>query len=231
MGVTCVSVVQWIWRLSINWDAWSAVGTIGAIVVALFLPARMAKREWVRQDQIRQADIDGSMRKIADTQHEVCSAVDRVLAYREAAIALFDSKPVYWVGIQAIKRINLNSKILLNMLDLLEIRPELSDGTVYSAVAAKRIAEATVEQTDHVLKNWGTNDPGWSQRNAVLSELDELASIAKKRSDGVREYYSLGESKSAEEIRSKYLPLSEAIKAAIAADSGEPANNLASSYS
>ena len=231
MGVTCVSVVQWLWTLSINWDAWSAVGTIGAIVVALFLPARMAKREWVRQDQIRKADIDGAKRKIADSQHEVCSAVDRVLAYREAAIALFESKPVYWVGIQAIKRINLNSSILLDLLDLLEIRPELSDGTVYSAVAAKRIAAATVDQTGHVLKNFGTNDPGWSQRIAVLSELDELASIAQKRSDGVREYYGLGESKSAEEIRFKYLPLSEAIKAAMTADSGEPANNLTSSYS
>jgi len=230
MGYTCANVVQWLWELSINWNAWSAIGTIAAIVVALFLPVHMAKREWARQDGIREVDAKEVQQKFIDAQHEVCSAVDRVLAYREAAIAIFDSEPVYHVGIQAIKKINLNAGILLETLDLLQHRPELSDGTVYSAVAAKRIAVATVNETEKVLVSWGTLSPGWPERKAALSELDELATMTKNRADGVRENLGLVSSNTAIAIRSKYLPLAEAIKAAIVADSGEPDNNLAKCY-
>jgi hypothetical protein len=35
MGDTCASAVSWLWGLSINWDAWAAVGTICATLVAL----------------------------------------------------------------------------------------------------------------------------------------------------------------------------------------------------
>lgn len=230
MGGTCASVVGWLWGLSINWDAWSAIGTISATIVALFLPMRMAKREWARQDNIRKADADAARQELAGMQHEVCSAVDRVLAYREAAIAIFDSKPVYHVGIQAIKRINLNGRILLDVLDILRQRPELSDGAVYSAVAAKEVVSAIVDETGKVLRNWGTVDPGWPERKAALLEFNELADMAQQRADGVRRHHGLQPSKSAAEIRFKYLPLAEAIKVAIAGDSGEPPNNLAASY-
>ena len=231
MGHTCESVATWLWSLSINWDAWSAIGTIGAIAIALILPIKMAKREWARQDQIRLADQNSTKQLIAGYQQEVCSVVDRILADRDAAIAIFDSQPVYYVGIQAIKRININARILLNMTELLEKRPSLSDGSLFSAVAAKRIAETITEETGSVLKHFGTVDPGWPQRIAALSNLEELASITKLRSDGVREYYGLVESQRAAEIRAKYIPLAEAIRQCKIADSGEPDNNLHLSYS
>lgn len=217
--------------LSINWEAVSAVGTVCAIIVALFLPVQLAKREWARQDAIRQTDRDTAIEEIAGIQHQICSAVDRVLAYREAALAIFDSEPVYWVGIQAVRRININSRILLELLKLFEVRPGLTDGTAYSAVAAKQIAEATIEQTSCVLRDFGTVDCNWPQRFAALSSFDELSSMTKLRADGVRKHFGLAESQNAAEIRLKYLPLAEAIKSAKATNSGEPVNNLASSYS
>ena len=231
MGHTCHTIAHWVWSLSINWEAWSAIGTIGAIAVALILPVRMAKREWARQDQIRLADQNSAKQQISGYQQEVCSVVDRILAYRNAAIAIFDSEPIYNVGIQAIKRININTKILLNMLELLQNRPSLSDGSLFAAVAAKRIAEGIAEQTGYVLRDFGITDPGWPQRYASLLAFEELASIAKLRCDGVRQHFQLGESQSAAEIRAKYIPLAEAIIQAKIADSGEPTNNLHASYS
>jgi hypothetical protein len=222
--------MQWLWSLSINWDAVSAGATVAATIVALFLPIRMARREWTRQDQIRESDSAAVLRKLADAQREVCSAVDRVLSYREAAIALFDSAPVYSVGIEAIERINFNVGILLDTLDILKTRSGLSHGTVYAAVAATRIAEATLDETGKVLLSWGTGSPGWAERKVTLSELETLAVMAKERTDGVRAHYGLEPSHSAGRINSKYLPLAASIKAAIAADSGEPSANLSTSY-
>jgi hypothetical protein len=230
MGNTWTSIVQWLSSLSIDWSAWSAVGTIAATLVALFLPFRMAKREWARQDKIRQADAEINQQRRADLQHEVCSAVDRVLAYRDVAIALFKSKPVYWVGIQAIKRVNLNAAILVDVLGLFETRSDLSDGAVYSAVAAKKIAEATVTETTKVLNCFGISDPGWSERVASLANLDELSAMVKSRADGIRSHYGLGESTGAKLIRSKYIPLAEAITASMTADSGAPPYDLTGNY-
>ena len=230
VGCTIANFVGWVLERSINWDAWSAIGTICATLVALFLPARMAKREWVRQNSIRQEDADQARQKYTDLQQEVCSTVDRVLAYREAAIEIFDSRPVYWVGKQAIERINLNTSILIEMLEILVIRPELSDGAAYSAVAAKRIAIATKLQTEIVITSWATVDPGWSERIAALSILNDLAQMTGKRIEGVRTHFNLGESKGAKEIRAKYVPLATAIKEAISKESGEPANSLTEGY-
>ena len=181
MPNTCIGALQWLSSLPIDWSAWSAVGTIVATLVALFLPAKMAKREWVRQDRIRQADADTAQQERADTQREVCSAVDSVLAYHDVAIALFGSKPVYLVGLQAIKRVNLNSAILLDVLGLFETRSDLSDGAIYSAVAAKKIAEATVMETSKVLDSFGVSDPRWPERVANLSNLNELSTMAKSQ--------------------------------------------------
>lgn len=214
-----------------SWEAWSAIGTISATLVALFLPIRMAKREWARQDSIRQAEAHRTQQKLSDTQQEVCSAVDRVLAYREAAIAIFDSKPIYFVGVQAVRRINLNTDILLEMLFILQERPDLSDGALYSAVSARRLATALVEETGQVMSSWGTLDPQWEMRKAALVDWDELASMVKARSDGVRRHWKLNaESSAAQKIRDKYLPLAEAIRTAIAADSGAPDFDLKVDY-
>lgn len=213
-----------------NWDAVAAVGTIGATIAALFVPFYFTNREWARQDRIREADSEAVRARLAETHHEICSTVDRVLAYREAAIAIFDSEPVYHVGLQAVQRINLNSEILLEILELLEVRPDISDGVVYSAVAAKRIAALTVEETGNVLGSWGTKDPRWRERIAVIEEGAALAAMAKERSDAVRNHYGLGESKTAAAVRDKYIPLAAAIKAARAIDGEPPVNALAGTY-
>lgn len=230
MGNTCVAVVSWLWHHPINWDAVSAVGTLIAIVVALFLPGRLARLEWGRQDRLRQEDADSERQTLVDVRHEVCSAVDRVLAYRQAAIALFDSAPPYTVGIDAITKIQLNTQILTEVLDILKGRPELSDGAVFSAVAGRKIANAVITEATHVVSNWGQGDPGWNARKAALEKLNHLAAIAQERSDLVRARHDLPESSSAIKIRQKYLPLSAAIKEAVAADTGAPANIVADSY-
>jgi hypothetical protein len=228
---SCLSVANYFWSLPTNWDALSAIGTIAATLVALFLPTQLARREWARQDSIRQAEADRAEQYLSDTQQEVCSAVDRILAYREAAIAIFDSEPVYFVGIQAVRRINLNTSILQEMLAILENRPDLTDGALYSAVSAKRVAKVTVEETSKVITSWGTLDPCWNQRAAVLENSKELASMAKARSDGVRNHWKLNaESVEAKKIRDKYLPLAAAIKSAKATDSGPPEFDLTLDY-
>ena len=229
MGHWPVAVVNWLGHISINWDAASAIGTFLATAVALFLPLWITRREWERQDRLRQEDITNERQKRVDVQHEVCSAVDRVLAYRDAAIALFGSAPVYTVGIEAIAKVQLNTQFLAEVLDLFKCRTELSDGAVYSAVAARKIADAVIRETSYVVYNWGVNDPGWAAREDALRKLDQLAAIAQARSDGVRNHYGLPSSGSAMHIRQKYLPLAAAIKEAIAADSGAPANIVADS--
>lgn len=230
MVTTWVVIAAWLCRPPINWEAVSAVSTFAATAVALFLPLGLGRREWKRQDRLRQQDAAAERKKLVDVRHEVCSAVDRVLAYREAAIALFDSAPVYTVGIDAIAKVRLNTQILSDVLDLLKVRPELSDGAVFSAVAGRTIADAVVRATGLVVDDWGRGDPGWTERKAALEKLDQLAAIAKERNGGVRVHHKLPESRSAEEIRQKYLPLSAAIKEAIAADSGAPPNHVAESY-
>lgn len=227
---TCVAVVSWLLRLPIDWDAVSAVGTLIATAVALFLPLRLARREWARQDRLRQEDVASERQKLVDVQHEVCSAVDQVLAYREAAIALFDSAPVYTVGIDAITKVRLNTQILIEVLDLLKGRSELSDGAVFSAVAGRKIADAVIRETAYVIENGGLHEPVWTERRAALERLNHLVAIAQERSDGVRRHYDLPASGSADKVRQKYLPLAAAIKAAIVADRGAPANTVAESY-
>lgn len=144
---SCTTLVTVLTNLHVNWEAWSAIGTIGATIVALFLPRRQAIREWARQDKIRQEEAQASKDFQAANHREIVSAVDRVLAYREAAIAIFVSEPVYQVGVRAIKRISLNTQILADLITLLQIRPGLSDGAIYSALAAHRIATDIVAST------------------------------------------------------------------------------------
>lgn len=230
MGNTCLSAVKWIWHLSINWNGVSAVATLIATGIALFLPLKLSRQEWSRQNRLRQEDAASVQRQIVDVRHEVCSAVDRVLAYREATIALFDSAPVYNVGIEAIRKILANTEILAEVLNLLKERTELSDGAIFSAVAGQKIADVIIREAGNVLNEWGVSDPRWLERKAALEKIGHLASITKERITGVRKYNNLAESQSAKKILEKYLPLSAAIKGAIAEDTGEPANHIADNY-
>lgn len=205
--------------LPINWDAWSAIGTVSATIVALFLPKHMADREWKRQEKRRTSESAASHR-------EILSAVDRVLAYREAAIALFAAEPVYRVGFDAIKKIGLNSHINADLLRLAQIRAGLSDGALYASIAALRIADDITVMCDEVIATVGTRDPKWAVRAMKLRSHASLAAMAAQRSAGVRGTWGLADSTSAVKIRDKYLPLSEAIVSAMAVDAGGPTFDL-----
>lgn len=170
-------------------------------------------------------------KKLADTHQEICSSVDRVLAYREAAIAIFNSQPPYLIGIEAVRRINLNTGILLEMLAILLNRPDLGDGALYSAVSGKRLAVAIVDQTNHVLADWGKRDPQWHVRKDALVASEELANMVKSRNVRVRKFWKLSlESSAAKKIRKKYIPLAVAIQDAIQANSGAPQIDLSIDY-
>jgi hypothetical protein len=213
-----------------GWEALSAIGSISATIVALFLPIQMARNEWSRQDRIRQADAGLARKQIIDVQHEVCSAVDRILAYYEASIAIFDSQPVSLVGKEAVRRIGLNVRILLDVLTALQNRQELSDGTLYSAAAAIRIGTVIGVQNNLILQSWATQTPNWMGGKNALLEDRTLAEMAKLRSCQVRDHYGLSESETAKKIREKYIPLSEKIKCEQINGGPSPENNLSDDY-
>lgn len=230
MRSTCVAAINWLAGLPVNWDAWAAIGTIGATVVALFLPRHMAAKEWARQDMLRVGQERKERNREAATHREIASAVDRILAYRDAALAIFNSEPVYLVGVRALKRININAEILCDLLGLLQARPGLSDGALYASLAAQKIADDVVATTGAVVAEWGTQDPQWELRKVLLTRHDELAVMTQMRADGVRSTFELQPSKSAVQVRSKYVPLAKQIVEARRANSGEPLDTLNSSY-
>lgn len=191
----------------------------------------MARQEWARQDRLRHEQATVDREKLSDNYREVCSTVDRVLAYRLAAIFIFESRPVYFVGIEAIRRINLNVSILKDMLQVFLARTELTDGAVYSVAAALRLANFVIAETNSVLTAWGHQDPDWSGRVAALKTLDELARMVELRSQGVRASWKLdSQSSVAKKIHDKYNSLAEALKAAVISDSGAPDIDLTGDY-
>jgi len=212
MLASCQILASSMENCEVNWDAVSALATIGVTLVALLLPICLTMREWRRQDEIRCAEVNHKAQALAETQQEVCSAVDRVLAYRDAAIAIFECEPVSRVGIKSVKHIQINAKILSGVLEILQHRQNLSDGVVYSAVAAQQIVFVLVNQTEEVLNAFGSCDPNWKRRKSVLQDLVELSKVTRMRVDAAREYYKLKQSESAIIIRSKYSEICEAIK-------------------
>ncbi len=230
MGRASIEILIWLHGLSINWDAVAAVATIAATLVALFLPMYQARREWARQDQRDRKETKKEKKKLKEAAHEVCSAVDRILAYREVTIALFQTAPPYPVALQAIEHITLNTQILLDVLDLLKGRPELSDGAVFSAVAGRSIADAIVKEASPVVAGWGVDNPFWQERKARLEKLDRLAGIAQERTDGVRKHYRIKPSGTAQQIRDKYLTLSAAMAEALATNGELPPNTVGDTY-
>ena len=222
------AVVGELWNLHVNWDAWSAIGTILAAAVALFLPQRVAKREWARQDGIRVSDLERVEKAKQNVIHEVCSTVDRIVAYEKSALALFATDNVYQVGFEAIARIHENTETLLEMLELLKVRPELTDGALYVAVSSERLAKAVIAQT---VAQDATTGANWNARLDALNAFEPLSSMIKVRNLKVRKFANLqNASDGAALILTKYTQLAEAIKISRTADSGAPDIRVTDEY-
>ncbi|MCW1432017.1 hypothetical protein [Novosphingobium sp. JCM 18896] len=226
MGSTCVSVLAFLWALKINWEAWSAIGTVAAAFLAMWLPGRAAQKEWKRQDEIREKDLARAKKEKNDVIREVTSSVARILSYRNAAIAICDADNVYGVGFLAIERINQNSRTYLEMLEILENRPELTDGAIYSAIFAKRIAQVVIEQTSVSNNGWN-----WNERSNVLRAYDTVAEMTEARNRKARiDAGCKPDSSVADLIGAKYKAVAEAIAASRKADSGEPIITVTDEY-
>jgi hypothetical protein len=224
----------------------SAIGTIAAAVIALFLPFVSSRKEWkrqdrfrvedqkrvedewARQDKIRVADELRIKKDRTDVIHEVTSTVDRILAYRTSAIAIFSVDNVYVIGNDAIARINENTKTLFRMLELLEVRSGLTDGALYVTLSAKRLARAVIEQTTAVESR---SNPDWSFKIKCLNDQEQLAAMVIKRNRKVRLYAGLTErSGKADEICEKYTSLANKIETARLADLGAPNVDITEDY-
>lgn len=206
------------------WTAISAIATGLAVAVALALPVLMARREWkrrdierreewTRQDRLRAAELAERKAERTAVIREVCSAVDQILAFREAAISVASTKPPFHAPMQSLERIGANAKTLSAMLEVLKTRAELTDGATYSAVAAQRIAAVVIEQTK---PPYGQTINDWIDRVTALELVSLEAGLVEKRVTGVRNYAGLAPSASAAKIRAKYEAMCAEIAAALA---------------
>ena len=199
-----------IWGIA--WDGWSALATAAATIVALAVPTSLARKEWGRQEGIREQErVD---REAARTSaiREVCSAVDQILAYHEISIALAKGAFPFWLAFHAFCRIKENTLTLVDVLSILVHRPELTDGAIFSATAIKRVAKVVLENAA------SPQDEGnWPGRVARLESETPLANIVSRRVQGVRQQAGLTPSTAAQAIRNKYIPIVAEMARALAA--------------
>lgn len=219
---------------AVDWGATgsilSAIATVIATVVALWLPGRAAKKEWARQDRLRIADAkrDDDLRAAAHQRdddlraaqvaqakldrkyviHQGCSTVDQIVAYLHAARAMNESAPVYLEGFNGIDRIHENTLTLKEILAVMRTKPEVSDGLLFTMVNAGRLADVILGVT---LPAEGGFDPNWIARVHQIDEFKPLAELTHKRNRDVREAFELQPSQSAVAIQSKYDALAAAI--------------------
>lgn len=223
-GYWCGGMSHWFTTLPITADGVSAFATLAATGVALWLPARMARKEWARQDQLRLEDRHREDRLRAEQAgeaknarcyviHQGASTVDQILAYWQTALAISESKPVYHEGFAAIARIRENVLTLREILMVIRHKPDLSDGLLFTMVNADRIADAILKASAPPQNGQGHDWATWVHR---LDGQRALVEMTQKRNNEVRAAFGLQASASAEAIRIKYRNLADAIKAALA---------------
>lgn len=195
-----------IWGIA--WDGWAALATVAAVVVALVVPRKAQKQEWAEQARRHAEEAEDRANRRRDVIHEVCSAADQVVAYRLAMIAISEQNPAYVQAPTAAKRIASNLLTLEELLSVLVVRPELSDGSVFLAIAAKRLARQIFEPTSL------SASVGWEEvkRRLAASEID--AAIVRHRSEVIRAHFNLGASRAASSISTKYDALAEEFRRA-----------------
>jgi len=175
------------------WSAWSAIATGVAALIALVAVVIALLEGWFRRRKEAKAR--------RDVIREVCSAVDQILAYHELAITLANGGFPFLESHQSFRQIHENAITLRDALAVLQVRSELTDGAIYSAIAVQRIAAPLIVQTldpEHV--------GNWPDRVARLEPLLPIAQVVRHRVDGVRKYAKLGPSSAAKKIRDKYQP-------------------------
>lgn len=193
-------------------EGWSAIGTISATIVALTLPIWSTKREWRRQNDLRTEDANAAKKIRADLHREVCSTVDRIVAYKDVSENLLiriNNDPSSDLE-AAISRISTNIYILRSVLKELKSRPALTDGALYSCAAAEIIAEKSyqiIEERRLALEDTSLAYPGDMHFGGKLWELTDLSKTASERVEGVRKEFGLDTSKGATKIHRKYGPL------------------------
>jgi hypothetical protein len=174
-----------------DWNGVGAVATAVATFAALSVPFIMASIERRKQQQSRK-----------DVIHEVCSIVDRIVAYHTVGQALMKARFPYWPAIQSCEHISENVRYLRRSLEILIVRPELSDGTVIAAAAAEQVADSIVSALSGIANV--QSDAEWSGRRARLDNSKLAADLASARSSRVRTDVKLQPSSSAAAILNKY---------------------------
>lgn len=187
-------------------EVWSAGGTIGATIVALFLPLWSTKREWARQNRLRVEDAASAQKLVVDIHREVCSTVDQILAYNEACQRLF--APLNELDInQALCRIETNCEILQKILSDLRNRVLLTSGGLYIATAAQSVANAIIIAIRTRFADL-TNNPGSGSTNLkyleILHNVHDIHSVTSFRLKEIRKSYNISESTEASQITLKY---------------------------
>ena len=199
-------------------DAWSAIGTFVAAGLALWLPGRSARKEWDRQDRIRAAEKAEAQAKVCDVHQEVCSTVDRIIAYYDIQTKILAAEPQFIAFDRMLDRINMQVAVLREMLGLLEKRPELSDGALFSAVGGKVIAQVVEGSTLGLINTLSKNvmsEVNWPAYRVNLASHRGFVDSVKARNQGVRNHHKLGtevapgvyQGSKGQAIREKYEPL------------------------
>ena len=186
----------------------SAIATVAAVVVALVAPRRAQRDEWGEQNRRRAEEARDRANSRRDVIHEVCSAADQVVAYRNAVMAISAQNPVYPQAPIAAKRIASNLSTLEELLVVLVVRPELSDGSVFLAISAKRLAATVLDPTAR------SESLSWDEVNRRLAALELDAAIVDRRSQEIRTHFGIDASRAASAIATKYTDLAEEFRRA-----------------
>lgn len=207
-------------------DAWSAIGTIAATLVALFLPFYSTRREWRRQDALRASDHKAAQQALSDLHRDVCHTAERVVAYRNAARDIFSTDTSYQTTLAAMRRIGVNCEILRNVLAEMKKRPQLTDGALYCASAAEQIARIVAEGAREWVKSFGTPhrrvEHSSNYMHIVLAGLDDLCISTLARIEDVKRSFCFGPSAGAEKISKKYTDLVTALNRASDEETAPP---------
>lgn len=188
MAHACFS---WTATCALDWDGVGAIATALAAAVAVGLPFFIE----YRQKEGERADRKEIIR-------DLCSSVDQLEAYHEVAGRLLASELVYQPQFKACERIHEAADDLARVLEILLLRPELSDGAIAAGAGAERVAASIVEALD---------DPYYvvgnvlERRRDILGKALNAARLSARRSTAVREHFRLRPSTAAAAIRAKYL--------------------------
>lgn len=179
-----------------DWNGVAALATAAATAVALAIPVSLI---WKERTEWRA------------TVREVCSAVDRIVAYHQIATQLIANDPLYWPELDACERIAEHVIDLQRALQVLITRPSLTDGAITAAASSERIGASIIAA---LAGPQGHPNGEWARRRDRLARTALAANIALQRTTAVRNYTGLNPSTGAAAITAKYGALIKQCEAA-----------------